>query len=206
MSSCLSYQYHLKVWLYRHSYCHSYFHELTLLQSGKSVGQRKQKAKKEISNAVVGIKKAFREVDMYALPHPGQTVIEASVGSSIYVSGKIVTPCILKLDTCTYNLKIKHSFWFLSHNLVPQYHEWVRQVRKESKLFSSLLDHTSQQIHFFNVYVKRVRWDWQIKNQTVGCPGPIFLVTSLLWCFTPYIWFTYELTNVIPLILTSFLT
>lgn len=50
----------------------------------------KRKPNKEISDAVVGIKKAFREVDMYALPHPGDTVVSSSVKELLCVSSMLI--------------------------------------------------------------------------------------------------------------------
>ena len=45
-------------------------------------------ASEEIQNAVKGIDNAFNEVDMYALPHPGETVAHSSESSQLHVTGE----------------------------------------------------------------------------------------------------------------------
>ena len=51
-------------------------------------------ASEEIQNAVKGIDNAFNEVDMYALPHPGETVAHSSESSQLHVTGE-TSKCLM---------------------------------------------------------------------------------------------------------------
>ena len=50
-------------------------------------GKEDEGASEEIQNAVKGIDKAFREVDVSALPHPGDKVAKSSSSAQLHVSG-----------------------------------------------------------------------------------------------------------------------
>ena len=46
----------------------------------------------EIQNAVKGIDNAFKEVDMYAIPHPGKKVAKSSEAHQLRVKGTYAHP------------------------------------------------------------------------------------------------------------------